>query len=373
MKILFVLENYFPNVGGVETLFKALLEKLADNGHQVTLITTLLDKNSPEFEERGNLKIYRYPYKNRYRFTFFAFLPVIKHSKDCDLIHTTSYNAGLPAWLGSLIHRKKVVITFHEVWGKLWFKLPYFPFSMALSHFMFEQMLLKLPYERFIAVSNATKKNLQDYGVKEKKISRIYNGLDYKWIEGLKKNHPGSKHKKFTVTYYGRLGISKGLNLIIEAADILKSKFADRFHFKLVLPRHPRNIFDRIMHEMEMKKLDDFISLYHNLETDELVHELKSSNAIMIPSYSEGFCFAAAESIALDLPVISSGRAALKEVVSGKFITMENQDGESLVNAILEAEKGNWEEKPIRYFKLEDTIKAYLELYREILPEKSKL
>jgi len=125
MRILFVLENYYPNVGGVETLFKNLIEQLAEKGHQVKLITTQLNPEDPLEEKIGNIHIYRYPFRNRYIFTFFGVFPIYKLAKDCDLIHTTSYNAGVPAWLGAKLRRKKVVITFHEVWGKLWFDLPF--------------------------------------------------------------------------------------------------------------------------------------------------------------------------------------------------------------------------------------------------------
>ena len=39
MKILFVLENFYPNIGGVETLFKSLTEQLVREGHEVMVIT----------------------------------------------------------------------------------------------------------------------------------------------------------------------------------------------------------------------------------------------------------------------------------------------------------------------------------------------
>ena len=39
MKILFVLENYIPHIGGVEVVFKNLAEGLVKLGHDVFLIT----------------------------------------------------------------------------------------------------------------------------------------------------------------------------------------------------------------------------------------------------------------------------------------------------------------------------------------------
>ena len=39
MRILFVLENYLPHIGGVEILFKNLSESLVKKGHEVDLVT----------------------------------------------------------------------------------------------------------------------------------------------------------------------------------------------------------------------------------------------------------------------------------------------------------------------------------------------
>ena len=39
MKILFVLENYTPHIGGVEIVFKNLSEGLAKLGHDISIVT----------------------------------------------------------------------------------------------------------------------------------------------------------------------------------------------------------------------------------------------------------------------------------------------------------------------------------------------
>jgi len=368
MRLLFVLENYYPNVGGVETLFKSLIKKLSDEGHQITLITTKLSKASPEYEKIDNIEIYRYPYKNRYYFTFFAFLPVLKHAKNADIIHTTSYNAGLPAIIGGLLKRKKVIITFHEVWGKIWWRLPYMKLSTKIPHYLFEQMLLKLPFTKFIAVSEATAFHLKKNGVAENKIKTIYNGVDYEDVESY--HHiEKTDHKNFIVTYYGRVGISKGLDLIVRAAAILQHQLPNSY-FKLIIPTHPKNIFNQITDEIDRYGLDDYIVVMNHLKKDDLIYQLRTSDCVMIPSYSEGFCFAAAESIGLGLPIISSNKAALKEVVSGKHIKMESLDTDGLVNAVLKAARGEWEETPIKRFSVQDCHQQYINLYEELMNNK---
>ena len=121
MKIVYVLENYYPNIGGVETLFKSLIESLANEGHQITIITSRITPDSPLKEKKGNIQIVRMPFNNRYLFTFLGIFYILPYAKKCDLIHTTSYNAGIPAFFAGKLFGKKIIITFHEVWADLWF------------------------------------------------------------------------------------------------------------------------------------------------------------------------------------------------------------------------------------------------------------
>ena len=59
-----------------------------------------------------------------------------------------------------------------------------------------------------------------------------------------------------------------------------------------------------------------------------------------MPSYSEGFCFTAAEAVAMKIPLIHSGKGALKEVVAGKQLTMEEFSAQGLAQAMKKAMKG---------------------------------
>ena len=87
----------------------------------------------------------------------------------------------------------------------------------------------------------------------------------------------------------------------------------------------------------------------------------------MVPSSSEGFCFVAAESIAMNIPVISSGKGALAEVVSGTHITMKSYDSKGLQEALEKAYRGEWDKTEVKKFPLDDTVDNYIGLYRELV------
>lgn len=365
MKILFVLENYYPNIGGVETLFKSLVEELSRNGHPCTIVTSLLAKEESRIENQGNITIIRVPVANRYLFTLKALGAVLRHIRSCDLVQTTSYNAALPAFIGALLFRKKILVTFHEAWGKLWFQLPYLGRLSKVAHYCFEQFLLRLPFDRFIAVSRNTARRLAEEGVATHRIKTIYNGIDYgEFISEQARNE--EPKTPFTFTYFGRLGISKGLDLLLEAATVTKTSLpASRL--QLIVPRVPGNFLEVIRQKIRQEGLEAYISFRHHLPFPVLKQAIVDSDCVVIPSYSEGFCFAAVETTALGTPIISSGQAALAEVVGGRFITMDSLSAEGLVRAMEKAYRQQWEEGPVRRFELSETVNAYIGSYEELL------
>ncbi len=367
LHILYVLENYYPNVGGVESLFKKLIESMAAQGHRVTLITTRLSKEHPAKEIDGKLRIFRYRFYNRYLFTLLAFFPILKHVGACELVHTTSYNAALPAFLGAVLRRKKIVVSFHEVWASLWFRLPYMSAVGKYLHFLFEKILLRLPFDRFVGVSQSTSNALIAAGVRPQRVRTIYNGIDYEdFSDGSSGEQATNPQAPFTYTYFGRLGVSKGLDILLEAATEFKKRYPYS-RLKMIIPKTPRSFFNLIFLKIKKEGMEDYVQMLHDLPFETLKKELRRSDCVVIPSLNEGFCFAAVESIALGVPLISSDRGALREVVSGKFIKMESPDSLSLVNALIEARAGNWELSPIKKFELKETVSAYLALYQEVM------
>ena len=366
-RILFVLEHFHPYIGGAEKLFYQLTTGLVKKGNEVTVLTTRFDDQLPKKEIHQGVKIIRINCSNRFSFTFLSLPKIIQLARKHDIIHTTTYNAALPAVLGGKLMRKKVFVTFHEVWGDLWWRLPFISFGSKVAFWFFEKILLILPFDKYIAVSEFTKNKLIKQGVAARKVTRIYNGVDYDSFTNILKP-PQPSH--FTFTYFGRLGISKGLDLLIPAVAELKKTTLD-FTFKLIIPTVPKPLFDQIMKLIVDHDLHSNIELHHNLPKEILHQELLQSSCVVIPSYSEGFCFAAAESVAMLIPVISSHQGALQEVVSGRFIRMKQMSVDGLTTALKMGYKKQWTDGSINFFHLHDAIFNYLKLYEEFTPLKT--
>jgi glycosyltransferase involved in cell wall biosynthesis len=361
MRILFVLEHFYPYVGGAEQLFWVLSTSLAKAGHEVAVVTTLFREGLPEEEEIEGIQIYRVRCANRFLFSAMSLPMAYRLAGSYDIIHTTSYNAALPAWIAAKLRRKPVFITFHEVWGQLWWQLPFASFLQRLAFYSWEQLLLRLPFDRFIAVSDYTRRAFRQHGIPDRKSLRIYNGLEYEDFEDWKHQPP----ERFTYTYFGRLGMSKGLDLLLPAAAEMTNRHPDS-RLRLIIPTYPEAMFQRIMGKLQELGLEEHVELRHNLSRDELFTEITQSSCVVIPSYSEGFCFVAAESVAMGVPIVSSQRGALAEVVGGRYIPVAQQSAAAWAEALNLAYEGYWQEKPVQRFTLEDSVRQYIELYQKI-------
>ncbi len=363
MNILFILEYYHPHTGGVETFFKNLVERLDHQGHRVEVITNKHDLSLPSVEQYGNVTIRRYRFWSRYVFTFGAWWVAMKPAQRADIIHTTSYNAALPSWIVAKIKRRPSIITFHEVWNQLWFELPWMTGWIRHLHRAFEKMLCRLSFDRFVAVSDYTRQSLLDIGVSQRRVMRIYNGIEYP-MPVRHKTRQGQDTFRFL--FFGRVSYSKGVDLLLEASSLLKMKGYD-FILELVVPSERTPLLDKAMDMIARYDLESRIYVQHDLPQDQLQHKIAHVDAVVIPSYSEGFCFAAVETMAIGTPIISSGRGALKEVVGGKYLEMQEFNASELAEQMILAMKHQWLSKEIRTFELSDTIGQYEDLYKKLL------
>jgi len=362
MKILFVLEHYPPYIGGAETLFGSLAGQLAKNGHEVRVITTRFSPELPVQEVKSGVSIRRINCDNRFLFSVLAFPAALRAARWADVVHTTTYNAAPPAWLAAKLTGRRAVITFHEFWGGLWLHLPFLTAFQAHIYRAFERFVLKLPFDDYVAVSDFTARTLVQNGVNNDSITRIYNGLNYD-------RFTGDQHRPkqgFNYTFFGRLGVSKGLDLLLPAAAALKKTHPDA-RLQLIIPLRPATMLARINRLVDALEISDITDVYHELNQEDLRQQLSSSSCVVIPSYSEGFCFAAAEAVAMGIPIISSGQGALVETVGGDFIELQEMTAGALTNALARAAAGDYNYRPPIIYPLNASVEKYQRFYQQIL------
>jgi glycosyltransferase involved in cell wall biosynthesis len=366
MKILFVCENYIPHLGGVEVVIKNLAENYVKLGHKVTILTHRIE-NTPLEEIIGGVKVIRvHSFGSRYLFTFSAIFKAIKLAKENDIIQTTTFNGAPPAWLAAKLTGKKVAITVHEVWVNKWQKVTGFSRFKSLVHDLLERAIYLLPYDKYLCVSNATKRDLLKLKIKPVKVLTIYNGFDYEFWDPNKAI--SEKNDDFTFYSFGRAGPSKGFKYLIAAipkiCEILPSaKFVLMFSHGKANEERRKNLISKIKN----LGLPRNVKLLEPISYEKNRDQVKLADCVIIPSTAEGFGYAALEAVAMSIPVLVSNAGSLPEVVSGKHLIFESQNVQDLVDKAVEMAKGKFNETEFKKFEWDECVSKYLEVYKELV------
>jgi len=373
MKILFVLENYYPLVGGVEVGFRDLAEGLAKLGNEVSMVTQKT-KNASEFEILNGVKIHRVScLSSRYWFTFFSIPKVLELAKRTDIIHTTTYNGAFPARVAARIFKKPSLITVHEVLGKNWQKFEGMNWFSARLHQFLEKLVISLKFDRFISHSKSTEKSLVGAGIPKEKSRTIYGGIDYDFFDPRK--YDGEKIRKtlnaensFVYLFYGRPGISKGVEYLIRAVSTI-GKRIENSKLLLILSRDKayRKRYNYILKLITQLRIRNEIILLDPVPTAELPNYIKAADCVVIPSLTEGFGRTAAEACAMDRPVVASDTTSLPEVVRGKYVLVEPGNPAEIAEGVELIYRGKVEDKGKKVFSLDEKVRKHLDTYTELV------
>ncbi len=369
MRILFVLENYLPHIGGAEVVFKSLAEELVKTGFSVDLVTHRL-KHTKSFEVINGVHVHRVRcFDSRYLFTFFSILKVVQLVRKADVIHTTTFNGAPPAWLASKLTGKKCILTVHEVWVGKWRQLIDKGFISAFFHNFLEKIIYLLPFDAYACVSKNTQRDLIKMRIPQDKAHVVYNGVDYEHFDPKKYNGKRIReklnfHKEFVYLYYGRPGPSKGVEYLVRAVpQIVQTLPQSKLLLVLSKDAAYRARYNSIVQLIKKLMMENHVILHNPVPWSELPAYVKAADCVVVPSLAEGFGFSAAESCAMGKAVVATYAGSLPEVVSGKYVLVDPKSASALAQGIIDVYHGKVSIAPLKKFELERNIQLYIELY----------
>lgn len=358
MKILYVLEYYFPHIGGVEILFQNLAEGMAERGYKVKIITNHIKDTKKEETLKGvQIKRIKFPHPKRFFFTFFSFPSILKYGKDFDIIHSSTYGGVFSASLSAFILRKPSILSVHEIWLEEWKRVPFVSKLQKLTGSFQEFLLLNLPFSLKVTESQ--------YALN--KLNKISPGENLKIPAGVEvpENLKWNKKREgiFKYLYFGRPGHWRGVDLLIKAFEVL-NKEIEETKLLLILSKEPEREYNEIMKIIGSSYAKEKIELIEPLEREKLFQFLMEVDCVVIPSLSEGFGLSAAEASALSVPTISSDAGSLPEVVSGKCLFFKKGDPFDLCDKMKRAYLEKWDFIEKREFSRETFLNRWEEIYR---------
>ncbi|VVB88534.1 Trehalose synthase [uncultured archaeon] len=335
MRIAFVYDAVYPWVkGGAEKRIYELGRRLAGQGNEVHVFGVKWWEGSEIIEYEGMvlhgvcapMELYINGRRSISEAIIFS-LKLLPHlsGERFDIIDASAfpYFPCFTVKLVSILKRTQVVVTWHEVWGNYWYE--YIGWRGFFGK-LIEHLVSKLSSDS-IAVSAATKFNLESIGVESKKIHIIPNGIDIERIERITPSSDGCD-----ILFAGRLIKEKNVDMLLEAVNRLRQTVPDiKCHIIGDGPEKERLIGLACEHG-----LLDNVKFFGFMEYDEIIACMKSSKVLVLPSSREGFGMVVIEAFACGVPVITvknQGNAASMLVSEGTGFVV-NPDAGELSHAI---------------------------------------
>ncbi|QQG40368.1 MAG: glycosyltransferase family 4 protein [Candidatus Levyibacteriota bacterium] len=335
--VLIISIGFLPNIGGLETHLKDLIDELTKKDWIVTVLT-YQPLNTPELgkwiEKRKNLIVFRLPivrgvFYKLYKKPFLEFLflePLLFLVTPLVLLTYSSINvvnaqgliAGFSASFWTKIFRKRYVVSAQSI-----YHFPKKGFYRQICKWIFSSA------DKIIAISKQSKKDIETLGVSSQSV-QIYTNWEnsdlFKPIEKETAKKEVGFTNKFVVSFFGRLIEEKGVKVIIDAV-----KLSDRRITFVIYGEGP--LVDYVK-----KAVQEYpnVTYMGTISPNLLPTHYSAADIILMPTLNEeGFGRVAAGALFCGTPVIASNRGALPTIVNdsvGKIIEPTPQEITKVVN-----------------------------------------
>lgn len=156
------------------------------------------------------------------------------------------------------------------------------------------------------------------------------------------------------ILFVGRITKNKGCFEIIQMAKRMKN-----INFKLI---------GSITEEIKQCKTGENVTFTGEVSKDVVIEEMKKSDLLLFPSYSEGFPLVILESMALGLPIITTPVGAIPDMLEdkgGAYIEINNLDDmeekiESLRDKKLRENISKWNIKKVKECYCRDKVVEHI-------------
>ncbi len=155
MNILLLFDHYHPYVGGAEIVNSAVAEYLAPR-HSVTVLSNGFAGSGPVHQRVNNVAVYRPLRSPRLVHSLTAFCAAGRLAQQADVILCATYASGLAGRLLARTYKKPAVLLVHEVLDEHWAMFS----SIPRLHRLYEKLIVTRPFDRYIAVSDFTRRKL---------------------------------------------------------------------------------------------------------------------------------------------------------------------------------------------------------------------
>lgn len=323
LKIVQVIASTAVRYGGPQQVLRDLCEALVKRGHQLSLVTTDLDRQErlgsesvgQAFGPEVDVAVARTMWPRSYGFAPRLVADLRKRIPAADLVHIHGIYQFHTVAACTLAHRYSVPYVVH-IHGAL---TPYHRSKKRWKKVPYEALIERRNLRRAAAVITMTQAERESFSawlpgarcvVVPPAIDSSLFAAD-EVAKGAREQPHSPLNGNALVTFIGRLTEKKGLDLLVDA-------------FSRIARRHPgarlviagpddEGIAQRLRRQAAGMGLADRVSLT-GLVTGEAKRELlRASRIVVLPSKDESFGVAIAEALAVGVPVVVTREVALAD------------------------------------------------------------
>jgi glycosyltransferase involved in cell wall biosynthesis len=350
---------------GVGTYLRNLLyylQKLAPDNVQFLIYLLEADKDKATFWNTNFVKrpvsSYWHTFSEQTRFLYETY------RDNLDLIHFTYFSYPI-------LYRRPFVSTVHDA-TPMFFKTGKAstkdPLSYEIKHRVFKAVIKAQVKKalKIITPSKTVKKQLIDlYGhALGDKIIPIYEGIDRELQKVKENTAPPKKFAKPFFLYVGNFYPHKNVETLIRAF----SKIGSPSVLVLIGPKdYFAEQLAQLVGDLKQKK---HIIFYHNVTAADLKYFYTNAQALVHPSFSEGFGLPVIEAAYFNCLVIGSNIEVFRELLNDEYLSFDPHDETDVIKKIQQflTKKPVFDYKHIvPQYSFEEMTKKTLDVYSSCL------
>ena len=293
MKIIHYIPSIDRTAGGTSTYMQVLAKGLGELA-EVHIITHASENPLP----MENCTVHYVPEYNPFKRAWKRLVAGLMEEIRPDIVHVNC--CWMPACAAvqriAQKHGYKVVLTPHGMLEPWIVKRHYY--TRKLPALMLYQKAAIRKADCLQATAESEYDNLLRLGYNDR-ISVVKLGID---ADGIKMK--GSWKKTRQILFLSRVHVKKGINFLIEAAEILREEL--KGYKILVAGEGDEEYVSTLNRQIADKGLQDVVQLIGGVYGDEKWRLFQTADFFVLPTHSENFGLAIAESLASGTPVVTT-------------------------------------------------------------------
>ncbi len=273
-------------------------------------------------------------------------LPSLMRRESIDLMHFPHYNVPL-------FYRKPFLITIHDL---IVSRFPtrrastLGPLPFALKQAAYRTVIRSAVHRarHILTVSEFSKREIMHhFGTPADAITVTYEAADP--VPAAPREDPwAEKHRQYApyLLYVGNAYPHKNLEGLLEAFVRVRARWQQPL--RLVLVGKMDYFYERVRRQAHELGLSEIVVFPGYVEDDELQSLYRHALLYVFPSFDEGFGLPPLEAMRAGVPVLSSNRSCLPEILGNAAAYFPPEDPEAIASAILALLRDPEQQKVLR-------------------------